>query len=96
MSIGTSSPRILIGRDDLTAALAVVVGSFVVFAGTFVLFAASPAVPVAPVFDVPSVEPAVVVVNMAVGASIMTAGAEMAVTKLEHLLSFSPRSDLSE
>jgi len=90
MSIGTASdPRIHIGRDDLTAAFVVVLGSLVVFTGTFVLFASSPVVPVDPVFAVPSAEPVAVVANMAVGASIMAAGAEVAASKLEELLSFS-------
>jgi len=39
-----------------------------------------------PVFRVSSVEHVSVVANMAVGASIMTAGAEMSVSKLENLL----------
>jgi|GEM_PF-4157252 len=88
MSIETAlgSEKVVEERTELMNAVAVLLGSFVVFAGTFVLFAASPVMSVDPVFAVSSVEPLSVVANMAAGASIMTAGAEMSVSKLEDLL----------
>jgi hypothetical protein len=74
------------GRAGFVDVFAFLLGSVVVFAGAFVLFAASPVVSVDPVFTVSSFEPIAVVSNMAVGASIMTAGAGMSVSKLEYLL----------
>jgi len=71
---------------ELTEFLTVLVGVFTVFVGSFVLFAASPAIPVEPVFGVSSVEPVSVSANMAVAVSIMAAGTATAVPSLEKIL----------
>jgi len=89
MSTETSIPgskTVANGSTKFLDIFAFLLGSVVVFAGAFVLFAASPVVSVDPVFTFSSFEPVAVVSNMAVGASIMTAGAGMSVSKLEYLL----------
>lgn len=89
MSIETAIPEsetVTDSNTELVDVFAFLLGSVVVFAGAFVLFASSPVMSVDPVFSVSSVEPIAVVSNMAVGASIMTAGAEMSVSKLEYIL----------
>ncbi|MDZ7688823.1 MAG: hypothetical protein U5J64_08915 [Halobacteriales archaeon] len=74
-----------VDSESLVGVFSILLGSFVVFIGTFVLFAASPEIPADPVFVVSPVEPVEVIANMAVGTSIITAGALMAITKLEEV-----------
>lgn len=74
-------------RDvNLSSVLTVVLGAVAVFAGSLVLFAASPTIPVEPVFGMSSIEPVTVITNMTLGASIMLAGAAMSVPELDRVL----------
>jgi hypothetical protein len=71
---------------NLSSVLIVVLGAVAVFAGSLVLFAASPTIPVKPVFGVSSIETVTVIANMTLGASIILAGAAASVPELDSLL----------
>lgn len=87
MSTGTAaSDAETLRNEELMNVLGLILGSIVVFAGMFVLFASSPTMSIDPVFDVSSIEPVLVIANMAVGASITAAGAVVAIPKLDDLL----------
>lgn len=70
---------------DVTSLFGVALGAVVVFAGSMVLFAASPAMPVDPLFGVSS-GPVSVIANMVIGASIGAAGAAVAIPQLDRVL----------
>jgi len=88
MSIETAPTQKETGneRTELVSVFTLVLGSVVVFAGSLVLFAASPTMSVEPMFSVSPVEPVTVIANMALGASLMAAGAAVTVPQLDNVL----------
>ena len=73
-------------KPRATSFLVVLAGALVVLVGSVLFFAGSPTISVEPLFDIPAFEPVSVVVNTAVGATLVVAGTAVAVPGLDDLL----------